>query len=342
MSTINSKDQQYQHTDKLFNSIAKTDKADNQIGNVFSNKQLNIDYEKALKTKDPNERKSFIEKLIVADYFGGEDADKRTDARINRKSIFAVEDTNQKAQLLRDYQETLQNLGLNRPQEIKPTEETKQVAPNSNPINNSFVPDINGLDPFGMGEIRMLMASFTPRSYSPEQIKDMNSKGVYTSASEMTPEMMKNITEGKVKDIKAGNYGGVKLNDAQINNAKVIAATIVDVGKKKNQSPEQIHRAVVIALSTAMQESGFKNIGYGMDGDNAGLFQQRNNWGSKEQRMDPVYATRKFAEKLYQTDYMNKDVSNAAYGVQRCAKKYINEYGKHQPMAEALANAMLS
>ena len=342
MSTINSKDQQYQYSDKLFSSIVKADvDSDKKMGNVFSNKQLNTDYEKALKAKDPNERKSFIEKLITSDYFGGEQADKKTDGKIEEKSIFNLKDGNQKTNLLKVYNETLKDMGLYRPQESKPTEETKQVAPNSNPINNSFMPDINGLDPFGMGEIRMLMASFTPRSYSPEQIKDMNSKGVYTSASEMTPEMMKNITEGKVKDIKAGNYGGVKLNDAQINNAKVIAATIVDVGKKKNQSPEQIHRAVVIALATAMQESGIKNIGYG-DRDSVGLFQQRPScgWGSKEQCQDPVYATRKFADKLYQTDYMNKSITGAAQNVQRSA--FPNAYAKWQNMAEALASAMLS
>ncbi|HBG49959.1 MAG TPA: hypothetical protein DDW90_10770 [Cyanobacteria bacterium UBA9971] len=341
MATVNSKDQQYQYSDKLFSSIAKTDKTDSKIGNVFNNKQLNVDYEKALKAKDPNERKSFIEKLITADYFGGEQADKKTDGLVDGKSIFNLKDNNQKANLLNAYNETLRAMGLNRPQENKQIPPAQNI-PDQGISNNSFSPDINGLDPFGMGEIRALVSQiFAPRNYSPAEIKDMNSRGVYTAASEMTPEMLKNITEGKVKDIKAGNYGGVKLNDAQVNNAKVIAATIVDVGKKKNQSPQEIHRAVVIALATAMQESTLKNIGYG-DRDSVGLFQQRPScgWGSKEQCQDPVYATRKFADKLYQTDYMNKSVTSAAQNVQRSA--FPNAYAKHQPMAEALATALLS
>ncbi|OGH96587.1 MAG: hypothetical protein A2104_04830 [Candidatus Melainabacteria bacterium GWF2_32_7] len=355
MTTINPKDKQFQTTDKLFNSIVKADLSDKKIGNVFSKEELNADYEKTLKTKDPNERKTFIEKLIVADYFAGEQADKKTDGRIDKKSIFAVEDTNQKANLLKDYQETLQDMGLSRSQKTNPITSkqntpceitTRTIIINTD-TDNPFCADSNGLDSFGMEEIRMLMESFASRNYSPAQIKDMNNEGIYTSASEMTPEMLKNITEGKVKDIQAGNYGGVKLNDDQVNNAKVIAATIVDVGKKKNQSPEQIHRAVVIALATAMQESTLKNIAYGDINQKTGkmttsrgLFQQIKAWGSEEDRMNPVSATTMFAEKLYQTDYMNKSVTSAAQDVQQSA--FPDAYAKHQPMAEALASAMLS
>lgn len=233
------------------------------------------------------------------------------------------------------------------------------------PLSNNFA-----MFDFVGDDLRNLMAAFTPRNYTPEQIGEMNSRGIYTSASEMTPEMIKNITNGRVKDVKAGKYGGpkgvinsiktffsspiksikdifagrfggVKLNEAQVNNAKIIASTIVDVGKKQNKSDEQIKKAVIIALATAMQESGIKNIGYG-DRDSVGLFQQRPScgWGSPEQCQDPVYATRKFAEKLYKTDYMNKSVTGAAQNVQRSA--FPNAYAKWQDMAEDLANKMLS
>ncbi len=45
----------------------------------------------------------------------------------------------------------------------------------------------------------------------------------------------------------------------------------------------------VVGLATALQESGLRNIRYG-DRDSLGLFQQRANWGSAEQRLTPSYA----------------------------------------------------
>jgi LysM repeat protein len=52
---------------------------------------------------------------------------------------------------------------------------------------------------------------------------------------------------------------------------------------------------IVIALATAMQESGLRNINYG-DRDSVGLFQQRPSahWGSVSQIMNPEYSARAF------------------------------------------------
>lgn len=210
----------------------------------------------------------------------------------------------------------------------------------SNPLLNFLSIDC---EPTAVKELRELVSKLMKHiDYTPKQIKDLNAKGVYTSAEEMTPEMLKNITEGKVKNLEAGKYGGVKLSQVQINNARIIAATIVDEGRKLNKTPAEIRKAIVIALATAMQESSFKNLAGGMDGDNAGLFQQRDGWGSKTDRLDPVYATRKFAKALFETNYMNKSVTDSASGVQKCAAKYKDEYAKWQNMAEALATQMLS
>jgi len=338
MTAINAKEQKIQPFDRLFVAIGKADKdSDGKIGNVFQNATLNKDYQNVLTSKNPNERKSFIEKLLTADYFGGENADKKTDAKIDGNSIFALQEGKQKEDILKIYSDILNETGLNRPQEANQVQN-----------NNISCPAFNELDPFGIGEIRELVSeSFKPRNYSSAKIKELNSNGIYTSATEMTPDMIKNITNGKVKDIQAGTYGGVKLNQDQVNNAKVIAATIVDIGKQKNKSPEELHKAVVIALATAMQESTLKNIGYGDINQKTGkmtssrgLFQQIKAWGSEEDRMNPVQATAMFAEKLYQTDYMNKSVTCAAQNVQKSA--FPDAYAKWQNMAEALAGAMLS
>ena len=73
------------------------------------------------------------------------------------------------------------------------------------------------------------------------------------------------------------------------------ATTIAAVGKRDGL-PDH---AVTIALATAMQESGLRNLSYG-DRDSLGLFQQRpsQGWGTAEQVTTPTYAAAAFYQKL--------------------------------------------
>jgi LysM repeat protein len=77
------------------------------------------------------------------------------------------------------------------------------------------------------------------------------------------------------------------LNDTRRANASVIVQVGRDLGV-----PDY---GIVIALATAMQESSLRNINWG-DRDSVGLYQQRpsSGWGSVDQIMDPVYATKAF------------------------------------------------
>jgi N-acetylmuramoyl-L-alanine amidase len=77
------------------------------------------------------------------------------------------------------------------------------------------------------------------------------------------------------------------LNNEMEANARVIVA----VGRQLGVSDF----GIVVALSTAMQESGLLNIGYGHL-DSVGLFQQRPSagWGTVAQLTDPTYAARLF------------------------------------------------
>ena len=300
-----------------------TKTADGKPVNLFTRDDLNKDYSEALKSKDPNAKNLFVQELALLDSFGGKNPDNKIDGKIDGQNIFNVKDDKQKNNFL---DLILQTLGLNKGQDEN--QQMQSLTANSDiPAGLSVIIPLPALGSSAMRQ----------RDYSPAQIKELNNEGVYTSATEMTPEMRDNITKGKIKNIQAGTFGGVKLSDSQINNAEIIAATIVDAGKGK--SPEEIHKAVVIALATAMQESTLKNIGYG-DRDSVGLFQQRPScgWGSKEECKDPVHATRQFAEKLYKTDYMNKSVTKAAQNVQRSG--FPDAYAKWQKMAEALATAM--
>ncbi|GAB2724979.1 heavy metal transporter [Streptomyces bullii] len=116
----------------------------------------------------------------------------------------------------------------------------------------------------------------------------------------------------------------------------VNAATITAVGTARGL-PE---RAVTIALATALQESGLRNIDYG-DRDSLGLFQQRpsQGWGTPKEIMDPAYAAEKFYEHLVKVPgYTRLPLTVAAQRVQRSG--FPQAYAKHEPDATLLAAAL--
>ncbi|GGN82698.1 hypothetical protein GCM10011579_070670 [Streptomyces albiflavescens] len=116
----------------------------------------------------------------------------------------------------------------------------------------------------------------------------------------------------------------------------VNAATISAVGTSRGMS----ERAVTIALATALQESGLRNIRHG-DRDSLGLFQQRpsQGWGTTKQIMDPTYAAGVFYEHLAKVPgYSRLPLTVAAQRVQRSG--YPQAYAKHEPDATLLAAAL--
>ncbi|MCD2195570.1 hypothetical protein LQ327_19555 [Actinomycetospora endophytica] len=115
------------------------------------------------------------------------------------------------------------------------------------------------------------------------------------------------------------------------------AATIAGVGRKLG-APD---RAITIALSTAIQESGLANLSGG-DRDSVGLFQQRpsQGWGTVAQLTDTVTATTKFYDALLAIPgWSTMDVTQAAQQVQRSG--YPEAYADHEPEARTLALAFL-
>lgn len=116
----------------------------------------------------------------------------------------------------------------------------------------------------------------------------------------------------------------------------VNAATIAAVGTHR-EMPE---RAVAIALATAIQESGLRNLAHG-DRDSLGLFQQRpsQGWGTEKQVTDPAYAASIFYEHLAKVpDYTELPLTVAAQKVQRSG--YPEAYAKHEADAVMLAAAL--
>ncbi|WP_435861506.1 hypothetical protein [Streptomyces milbemycinicus] len=127
-----------------------------------------------------------------------------------------------------------------------------------------------------------------------------------------------------------GEY--LALTPEQAGNAATIEAVAASRGL-----PE---RAVTIALATALQESGLRNIRHG-DRDSLGLFQQRpsQGWGTARQIQDPVYATGRFYDHLVKVPgYSRLPLTVAAQRVQYSG--YPQAYAKHETEAVVLTGAL--
>jgi len=99
-------------------------------------------------------------------------------------------------------------------------------------------------------------------------------------------------------------------------------------------------RAATIAIVTASQESGLRNLNYG-DADSLGLFQQRpsQGWGTPDQIMDPWYSAGKFYDALVKVkNWQFRNIGEVAQAVQRSA--YPDAYAKHEPAGRAIASAL--
>ena len=114
------------------------------------------------------------------------------------------------------------------------------------------------------------------------------------------------------------------------------SATIVGLAVRRGLPA----RAATIAIATAIQESGLRNLDHG-DRDSLGLFQQRpsQGWGTPEQVQDPIYATNAFYDGLVKVDgYRDLPVTEAAQAVQRSG--FPLAYGDHEQQGRLVASAL--
>lgn len=136
------------------------------------------------------------------------------------------------------------------------------------------------------------------------------------------------------KEECSASAGGatVQLTVEEAENAALISALSIQLGMPP--------RAATIALATAFQESGMRNIDYGHL-DSLGLFQQRpsQGWGSPEEILDPYYSTKTFYTALAKVDgYTGMEIADAAQEVQISADG--SAYAQHEPGARALASTL--
>lgn len=119
-----------------------------------------------------------------------------------------------------------------------------------------------------------------------------------------------------------------------------VAKAIIAVGKREGVS----RRGQVVALATAWQESGVRNLTYG-DRDSVGVFQQRAPWGSTAQRLDVAESARMFytggrgGQKglLDVEGWTSMSVAEAAQAVQMSA--FPDAYARHEMKARAMVES---
>jgi cell wall-associated NlpC family hydrolase len=141
------------------------------------------------------------------------------------------------------------------------------------------------------------------------------------------------------------------LDPVQARNARsIVAATQQTVaGSGADQAAQA--QAELIALMTAASESNLRNYANpkvraseqlpsdgdpssGGDHDSVGLFQQRSNWGSLSDRMNPVTSTRLFVTRLVQIPgWQTSPTGVVAQMVQVSA--YPDQYAEHEAEARA-------
>ncbi|PCK27862.1 phage tail tape measure protein [Rhodococcus qingshengii] len=94
-----------------------------------------------------------------------------------------------------------------------------------------------------------------------------------------------------------------------------IADQVIAEGKRRGISDKGIKAAVMATLA----ETDLQNLDGGMDGDNDGILQQRDNggWGTREDRKDPTRAAGMFYDRLDDFDYNSMTEAEAAQKVQQ-------------------------
>lgn len=110
---------------------------------------------------------------------------------------------------------------------------------------------------------------------------------------------------------------------------KQYALDIVKVAQRRGMPAY----AAVIAVATALQESGLKNYTSAVDHDSLGLFQQRpsTGWGTPEQITNPYYAANAFLSALQSNGYRGDTLTEAAQRTQGSA--FPDAYAKWQDQA---------
>jgi hypothetical protein len=132
------------------------------------------------------------------------------------------------------------------------------------------------------------------------------------------------------------------LDSEQIGIADTIKQEAARRSNAKGRRKITVHDTID-ALMTAYQESRLRNLNYG-DRDSLGVYQQRSNWGTVAQRLNPVWAVRVFFNAMVKIPNRDKmsylDLAIAVQHPSRAAYLNPNNYFPGwQTLAEDLAGS---
>ncbi len=132
----------------------------------------------------------------------------------------------------------------------------------------------------------------------------------------------------KLNDDMAGH-----MTEEHVENARAM----VDAAKDRDLGEE----AAAMAVATSIVETHLDNLDWG-DRDSVGLFQQRDHYGSQEDRLDPTWATNAFFDELERVypegSWDDTPLGEVAQDVQRSA--YPDRYQHQVDDAEIIVDQL--
>ncbi|MET9427164.1 peptidase M23 [Streptomyces sp. NPDC003036] len=128
------------------------------------------------------------------------------------------------------------------------------------------------------------------------------------------------------------------LNAYKMSCARMVTQAVKDRGLNP--------RAAAIAIATIIVESSMNNYSQAVDHTSLGLFQQQDWWGTREQRLNPTYATNAFLDAMERQypggSWNNVAIGDVCWNVQRPREDLRHLYGIEADDAVLIANALWS
>ncbi|WP_304455053.1 hypothetical protein [Nocardiopsis sp. YSL2] len=152
--------------------------------------------------------------------------------------------------------------------------------------------------------------------------------GTGPAAAESANQAAANALNDDLKSDMAGY-----LTDDHVSNAR----EVIEVAKERDLD----ERAATIAIATVIVETHLDNLPGG-DRDSVGLFQQRDHYGSHEDRLDPSWAADAFYDEMEfvypDESWADEPIGDVAQGVQRSA--YPDRYQYQAEDAETIVDRL--
>jgi hypothetical protein len=148
------------------------------------------------------------------------------------------------------------------------------------------------------------------------------------SADTKGDEAVADTLNSELKDDMAGQMNAEYVS---------IAREVVETTQEKDLD----QRAAAIAISTIIVETHMDNLPWG-DRDSIGLYQQRDHYGSHDDRLDPSWATNAFFDEMALVypdgSWADEPIGDVAQGVQRSA--YPDRYQYQADDAEVIVDEL--